>query len=106
MYSEWANGQVEKVKGILNAAREDHTTAVKKRIDNVKQLGSVIEVTKQLFELSKVCYAFSPNLIKLSTLSLTIWEGDRSAGGESFRARTEDCSGVSSEASARFLGAV
>lgn len=56
MYSEWANGQVDKVKGILNAAREDHTTAVKKRIDNVKQLGSVIEVTKQLFELSKVCY--------------------------------------------------
>lgn len=56
MYSEWANGQIDKVKRILNAAREDHTTAVKKRIDNVKQLSSVIEVTKQLFELSKVCY--------------------------------------------------
>ncbi|MCJ1346336.1 atp4 subunit B of the stator stalk of mitochondrial F1F0 ATP synthase [Peltigera leucophlebia] len=53
MYSEWANGQIDKVKGILNAAREDHTSAVKKRIDNVKQLGSVIEVTKQLFEISK-----------------------------------------------------
>lgn len=56
MYSEWANGQIDKVKGILNAAREDHTSAVKKRIDNVKQLGSVIEVTKNLFDLSKVGY--------------------------------------------------
>ena len=54
MYKEWADGQVKKVKGILNAAREDHTTAVKQRIDSVKQLGSVIDVTKQLFEVSKV----------------------------------------------------
>ncbi|KAL9121815.1 MAG: hypothetical protein Q9187_001622 [Circinaria calcarea] len=53
MYKEWADGQVNKIKGILNAAREDHTTAVKSRIDNVKQLGSVIDVTKQLFDVSK-----------------------------------------------------
>lgn len=54
MYSEWAEGQINKMKGILNAAREDHTAAVQKRIDNVKQLGSVIDVTKNLFEVSKV----------------------------------------------------
>ena len=54
MYKEWADGQVAKMKGILNAAREDHTSAVKSRIDNVKQLGGVIDVTKQLFEISKV----------------------------------------------------
>ena len=54
MYKEWADGQVAKMKGILNAAREDHTSAVKSRIENVKQLGSVIDVTKQLFEVSKV----------------------------------------------------
>ncbi|MCJ1449130.1 MAG: atp4 subunit B of the stator stalk of mitochondrial F1F0 ATP synthase [Stictis urceolatum] len=53
MYKEWADGQVSKLKGILNAAREDHTAAVKSRIDNVKQLGGVIDVTKQLFEVSK-----------------------------------------------------
>jgi len=53
MYTEWADGQVAKMKGILNAAREDHTSAVKSRIENVKQLGSVIDVTKQLFEVSK-----------------------------------------------------
>lgn len=54
MYKEWAEGQVNKIKNILNAARDDHTTAVKKRIENVQQLGSVIDVTKQLFEVSKV----------------------------------------------------
>ena len=54
MYKEWAEGQCNKIKGILNSAREGHTQAVKERIDNVKQLGSVIEVTKQLFEVSKV----------------------------------------------------
>ena len=54
MYKEWAEGQVNKMKTILNAAREDHTSAVKARINNVKELGSVIDVTKQLFEVSKV----------------------------------------------------
>lgn len=54
MYKEWADGQIAKMKGILNAAREDHTSAVKSRIENVKQLGSVIDVTKKLFEVSKV----------------------------------------------------
>jgi len=54
MYKSWAEGQVNKIKSILNSARENHTKAVQSRIDNVKQLGSVIDVTKQLFEVSKV----------------------------------------------------
>lgn len=54
MYSEWASATVNKITGILNAAREGHTEAVKSRIENVKQLGSVVDVTKQLFEVSKV----------------------------------------------------
>ena len=54
MYKEWADGQTSKIKGILNAAREEHTTAVQRRIDNVKQLGGVVDVTKDLFEVSKV----------------------------------------------------
>lgn len=54
MYSDWAQGQINKMKGILNSAREDHTKAVKDRIDNVSQLGSVIDVTKNLFEVSRV----------------------------------------------------
>ena len=54
MYKEWAEGQVNKIKGILNAARADHTEAVKTRIESVQQLGSVVDITKTLFEVSKV----------------------------------------------------
>lgn len=54
MYTDWADGQINKMKGILNSARDDHTAAVKTRIDSVKELGGVIDITKQLFELSKV----------------------------------------------------
>ncbi|RDL38520.1 ATP synthase subunit 4, mitochondrial [Venustampulla echinocandica] len=53
MYKEWADGQVNKIKGILNAARADHTEAVKTRIESVQQLGSVVDITKNLFEVSK-----------------------------------------------------
>jgi F-type H+-transporting ATPase subunit b len=54
MYREWAEGQSQKYKDILNSARADHTNAVKTRIENVQQLGGVVDVTKQLFEVSKV----------------------------------------------------
>lgn len=54
MYKDWAEGQVKKHKDILNAARADHTDAVKQRIENVKELSSVVELTKQLFDVSKV----------------------------------------------------
>ncbi|KAH8692179.1 putative mitochondrial ATPase subunit ATP4 [Talaromyces proteolyticus] len=53
MYKEWAESQSQKFKDILNTARADHTNAVTARIENVQQLGSVVEVTKQLFEVSK-----------------------------------------------------
>jgi F-type H+-transporting ATPase subunit b len=53
-YREWAEGQVQKHKDILNAARADHTSAVQQRIDNVSQMSGVVEVTKQLFAVSKV----------------------------------------------------
>ena len=53
MYSEWADAQNNKIKGILNAARADHTQAVKDRIDHVQQMGGVIDTTKALFAISK-----------------------------------------------------
>ncbi|KAJ5818784.1 hypothetical protein N7474_004375 [Penicillium riverlandense] len=52
-YRQWAEGQVQKHKDILNAARADHTTAVQQRIDNVQELSGVVEITKQLFAVSK-----------------------------------------------------
>lgn len=53
-YREWADGQVQKYKDILNAARNDHTSAVQQRMDNVKELSGVVDITKQLFAVSKV----------------------------------------------------
>lgn len=53
-YSSWAQGHREKQLNILNAAREGHKDAVKARIENVKDLSGVIDVTKNLFEVSKV----------------------------------------------------
>lgn len=54
MYREWAEGYHDKVKGILNTARDEHTNAVKSRINSVKDLGGVIDITKDLFAVSKV----------------------------------------------------
>jgi F-type H+-transporting ATPase subunit b len=57
MYREWAEGQVQRYKDILNNARTDHTDAVKQRIDNVQELSGVVDVTKQLFDVSRVSAA-------------------------------------------------
>ncbi|KAK4103088.1 hypothetical protein N658DRAFT_557609 [Parathielavia hyrcaniae] len=53
LYKEWAEGQNEKIKNILNSARADHTQAVQTRIEDVKQMSGVVDVTKTLFEVSK-----------------------------------------------------
>lgn len=52
-YKEWAQGQADKFKNILNSARKDHTDAVKARISSVQDLSGVIDVTKNLFAVSK-----------------------------------------------------
>ncbi|KAF2707557.1 ATP synthase subunit 4 mitochondrial precursor [Pleomassaria siparia CBS 279.74] len=52
-WSSYAQEQCDKITGILNAARADHTAAVKQRIESVQELGGVIDITKTLFEVSK-----------------------------------------------------
>ncbi|KYK56868.1 ATP synthase subunit 4 [Drechmeria coniospora] len=52
-YKEWAESQNEKIKNILNSARADHTEAVKTRIEDVKQMGGVVDITKSLFQVSR-----------------------------------------------------
>ncbi|KAF3038455.1 atp4 subunit B of the stator stalk of mitochondrial F1F0 ATP synthase [Didymella heteroderae] len=52
-WSDYAQQQVDKISGILNSARADHTKAVQQRIENVQDLGGVIDITKTLFEVSK-----------------------------------------------------
>lgn len=54
MYKEWSKNTEQKFKDILNTARAGHAEAVKTRIEDVKPLSGVVEITKQLFEVSKV----------------------------------------------------
>lgn len=54
-YSEWADGYANKITGILQTARKDHKDAVQSRINSVKNIGEVVDVTKNLFAVSKVC---------------------------------------------------
>jgi F-type H+-transporting ATPase subunit b len=62
MYKDWADGQVQKIKDLLNEARTTHAGAVKERIEEVKPLSNVVEITKQLFEVSKVCSLAVPRI--------------------------------------------
>lgn len=53
-YAEWADGQIDKIKNILNSSREKHTQAVQSRIDSVEQQKDVSAHTQALFSLAKV----------------------------------------------------
>ena len=55
-YAQWADSYSAKVRGILRAAREDHKNAVQTRIDSVKGVSEVVNITKDLFAVSKVCF--------------------------------------------------
>jgi F-type H+-transporting ATPase subunit b len=60
MYTEWADAQIQKIKDIMNSAKAGHADAVKARIEDVKPLSNVVDITKQLFEVSKVCQKREP----------------------------------------------
>ena len=65
-YKNWAEGHIEKIRGILNASRTAHTDAVKQRIDSVEQMKDVVAITEGLFAISKVCPTtrFLPHVAK------------------------------------------
>lgn len=52
-YNSWANGHIDRIKGILQGAREEHTKAVTQRIDSVKQLKEVVPLTQTLYAVAK-----------------------------------------------------
>lgn len=52
-YKGWAEGHIDRIRGILNGARDQHTEAVKERIESVQQMKDVVSITKSLFALSK-----------------------------------------------------
>lgn len=63
-YKDWAEGQIQKIKDILNTARSGHADSVKARIEDVKPLSNVVEITKTLFEVSKVISGASGLTVK------------------------------------------
>lgn len=83
MYTAWADTAIARVNNILNAARRGHVDAVKSRIENVKPLASVVEVTKNLFEVSKVRFDPETPLCFLTAIA-HIFKGNRSSRGQSF----------------------
>jgi F-type H+-transporting ATPase subunit b len=54
MYKDWADSTIAKIKGTLDEAKQGHADAVRTRIEDVKPLSNVVEITKGLFEVSKV----------------------------------------------------
>lgn len=52
-YKAWAEAQNERIRNILNSARADHTEAVKGRIEDVQSMSGVVDITKNLFAVSK-----------------------------------------------------
>ena len=101
MYKEWADVQIQKIKDILNTARAGHADAVKSRIEDVKPLSNVVEITKQLFEVSKV-----GSKATVTCTRLTNTKGNRQARGSSFRVRAEDSSCSRSKVRPRLMGKV
>jgi F-type H+-transporting ATPase subunit b len=53
-YVEWAESNIKKIKGILEASKTEHTQAVQDRIESVQKMKDVVSLTQGLFAISKV----------------------------------------------------
>lgn len=54
MYKQWAENHTDRIRTVLDNTREEHKSAVEYRIENVKSVAGVVDVTKDLFAVSKV----------------------------------------------------
>jgi F-type H+-transporting ATPase subunit b len=52
-YNAWVNQIAQQHTNLLTSARQDHKQAIQERIDSVGQMRNVVEITKNLFEVSK-----------------------------------------------------
>jgi len=52
-WNQYADGVINKIKSVLDSAKEEHTQAVKSRIDDVSGMQDVVSLTRSLFDLSK-----------------------------------------------------
>ena len=53
-YLEWARGHIERQKQLLYEAKQGHKDVIQERLSSLKELGGVIDITKGLFEVSRV----------------------------------------------------
>ena len=81
-YKEWAENHIARIKDVLDGARAEHTQAVKDRIDEVGQMKDVVDLTKGLFEISKVRTLPPPLLVThRSCIAAPFVTGDCTARG-------------------------
>ncbi|KAH8554050.1 hypothetical protein BGW37DRAFT_241933 [Umbelopsis sp. PMI_123] len=52
-YNSMADEHINRIKNVLYKARNDHKSAVNERIDQVGQMKDIVDVTKNLFALSR-----------------------------------------------------
>lgn len=52
-YSEWANDHINRIRNILNGAREEHTSAVSQRLQGLDAIKEVVPLTEQLYSVAK-----------------------------------------------------
>lgn len=72
-YQEWAQANIDKIKGVLDKSRAEHTQAVKDRISSVEQMKDVVTLTEGLFAVSKV-REFLAFLIRLANIHYSLQE--------------------------------
>lgn len=59
-YVEWAQSHIDKQKALMNEATQNHKNAIQERLDGLQELSGIIDITKGLFEVSRVCRLFQP----------------------------------------------
>ncbi|KAI8085028.1 uncharacterized protein BX664DRAFT_366438 [Halteromyces radiatus] len=60
-----SNEHINRIKTVLNEARDDHKAAVQERIDQVGQMKDLVDVTKALFEISRETARLEAEAFKL-----------------------------------------
>ncbi|KTW31439.1 hypothetical protein T552_04053 [Pneumocystis carinii B80] len=65
-YINWMDGHINHVRSLLNNAREQHKEVINERIKAVKPLKDVVDVTKNLFEVSKETVNMEAKAFELS----------------------------------------
>ncbi|EMR10470.1 hypothetical protein PNEG_01184 [Pneumocystis murina B123] len=67
-YINWMDGHINHVRSLLNNSRQQHTIAINERIVAIKPLKDIVDVTKNLFEVSKETVHMEAKAFELSQI--------------------------------------